>query len=70
MAVSVMDALPADHFLAGYSHGVFKPRIPAEELFTKLQNIGVTQHYGVTAGDHSETLEILAELLGFDFYRI
>jgi L-arabinose isomerase len=70
MVVSVMDALPADHFLAGYSHGVFKPRIPAEELFTKLQNTGVTQHYGVTAGDHTTALEILAELLGFDFYRI
>jgi L-arabinose isomerase len=70
MAASVIDALPADHFLAGYSHGVFKPRVPAEELFTKLQNIGVTQHYGVTAGDHTGTLEILAELLGFDFYRI
>jgi L-arabinose isomerase len=69
MVVSVVDALPADHFLAGYSHGVFKPRTPVEEFFTRLQNIGVTQHYGISAGDHTQTLEILAGLLDFDFYR-
>jgi L-arabinose isomerase len=70
MAVSLLDALPAKHFLAGYSHGVFKPRIPVDEFFTKLQNIGVTQHYGLTAGNHRETLKMLAELLDFDFYQI
>jgi L-arabinose isomerase len=70
MVVSVVDALPSAHFLAGYSHGVFHSRIPVKEFFTKLQNIGVTQHYGITAGDHSYELEALAEILGLDFYRI
>jgi L-arabinose isomerase len=70
MVAAVVDALPSKHFLAGYSHGLYKSRTPAEEFFTKLQNIGVTQHYGVTSGDHIKTLEILAKLLDFDFFRI
>jgi L-arabinose isomerase len=70
MVVSMVDALPVKHFLAGYSHGVFKPRTPVTDFFTRLQNIGVTQHYGITAGDHTGTLELAAELLGFEFYRV
>lgn len=70
MVVSVVDALPSTHFLAGYSHGVFKPRIPVEEFFTRLQNIGVTQHYGISAGDHREALRDLAEILDFEFYSV
>jgi L-arabinose isomerase len=70
MVVSVVDALAVTHFLAGYSHGVFRPRIPAKEFFTRLQNIGVTQHYGITAGDHSHELKVLAEILGLEFYQI
>jgi L-arabinose isomerase len=70
IVASVVDALPVKHFLAGYSHGVFKSRIPAEDFFTKLQNIGVTQHYGVTAGDHTAALAYLAEILGFEYHRV
>jgi L-arabinose isomerase len=70
MAVSIVDALPSAHFLAGYSHGVFKPRTPVEEFFTRLQNIGVTQHYGISAGDHREVLKDLAEILDFEFHSI
>jgi L-arabinose isomerase len=70
MAAFLADALPSDHFLAGYSHGLFRPRIPAEKLLTALQNIGVTQHYAITAGNHLETLKFLADLLGFEFYAL
>jgi len=70
MVATVIDALPCEHFLAGYSHGIFKPRIPIDEMVTKLQNIGVTQHYAVTAGNWTETLSHLANLLGFEFYKI
>jgi L-arabinose isomerase len=70
MVCSVVDALPSKHFLAGYSHGIFKTRSPADEFFTGLQNIGVTQHYALTAGDHRETLAHAASLLGFEFHRI
>jgi L-arabinose isomerase len=70
MVVSMVDSLPCDHFLAGYSHGIFRPRIPVKEFFTRLQNIGVTQHYGITAGNHTPELKALAEILDFDFYEI
>jgi L-arabinose isomerase len=70
MVCSVVDALPSEHFLAGYSHGVFKSRTPTDDFFTKLQNIGVTQHSAVTDGDCTGTLSHLAGLLGFEFFRI
>lgn len=70
MAVSVVDCLPCEHFLSGYTHGVFRPRILAEEFFDKLIHIGVTQHYGIVAGDHTAALEEFAALMDFEFHRV
>ena len=67
---SVVDALKTNHFLSGYSHGLFKSRIPAEEFFAKLIDIGVTQHYGLVAGDFRAELKTLAQLLDFDYTEI
>jgi L-arabinose isomerase len=66
MVCSLVDAVETKHFLAGYSHGLFKSRIPVEEFFDKLISVGVTQHYGITAGNYLPELEILAQLLDFD----
>ena len=66
LVCSVIDAVETKHFLAGYSHGLFRSRIPAEEFFGKLIAVGVTQHYGITAGNYRNELSILADLLDFD----
>ncbi len=65
IAVAVVDALECEHFLAGYSHGILRPRIPATEFFGELLNFGVTQHYGLTDGNWAEEVAAFAKLMGF-----
>lgn len=66
MVCSLVDAVETKHFLAGYSHGLFRSRIPVEVFFGKLINIGVTQHYGIAPGNYLSELKILSQLLDFD----
>lgn len=70
LVAGVVDALPAQHFLAGYSHGLFRPRIPAESFFEQLIKIGVTQHYALCDGDWRAYLKTAAALLDFEYYEI
>lgn len=70
IAVAVVDALDCEHFLAGYSHGILKPRIPATEFFEKLLAFGVTQHYALTDGNWAAEITAFAELMGFDCLEI
>ena len=70
MVATVVDALPTGHFLAGYSHGVFRSRTPAQAFFQKLLEIGVTQHYAIAGGDYRQELRLLAALLDFDYNEI
>ena len=65
IAVAVVDALPCPHMLAGYSHGILKPRMSATSFFGKLLDFGVTQHYALADGDWSLEIETFAELMGF-----
>ena len=58
------------HLLATYSHTIFKPVVPVKELFEKVLNIGVTQHYAIVDGDYRPQLEALAEIMGFEYYNI
>lgn len=70
MVATTVEAVETPHFLAGYSHGLFRSPLPVEEFFGRLLKIGVTQHYGVVSGDYTAELEIAAALLDFDFFRI
>lgn len=70
MAATVLDAVECDYFLAGYSHGLLKPRLPAEELFQKLLQFGVTQHYALADGNWLTELGMTAGLLGFDYLEL
>jgi len=70
MVVSIVDVIKTGQFLDGYSHGLFKSRIPVNEFFEKLVNIGVTQHYAITAGDYREEMRLLAQFLNMDYYEI
>ena len=70
LVCALVDALPCPHHLAGYSHGLFKPREDIRRFFQKLMDIGVTQHYAVAAGDHTRTLSEFARIMDFDFHRL
>ena len=70
MVCTKVEAVETPHFLAGYSHGLFRSPIPVEEFFGHLIQIGVTQHYGVVSGDYTAEAEILASLLDFDYHHI
>ncbi len=68
MVCTLVEALPCEHFITSYSHGLFRPVAgTVQELFQKLINIGVTQHYGIVSGDYTRELSYLAQLLDFDF---
>ena len=58
------------HLLATYSHTIFKPVVPVKELFEKILKIGATQHYAIVDGDYTAELEALADIMGFEFYKI
>ena len=58
------------HLLATYSHTIFRPIVPAKELWEKVLNIGATQHYAIVDGDYREQLRDLAAIMGFDYYDI
>jgi len=71
MICTLVDCLPTKHYLASYSHANFRhPTMTAEELFNKILPNGVTQHYGIVAGDVTAELEALAKLCGFEFVCI
>jgi len=58
------------HLLATYSHTIFRPVVPAKELWEKVLSIGATQHYAIVDGDYRSQLKDFAELMGFEFYDI
>lgn len=71
MVATLVECLPTDHYLASYSHANFRPvHGTPEELFRKICENGVTQHYGIVDGDHLDELETLAKLCDFEFCRI
>lgn len=68
MVCTLVEALPCKHFITSYSHGLFRPLSgTVQELFQKLLQTGVTQHYGLVEGDYTSELSYLAQLLDFDF---
>lgn len=70
LVCSLVDALPGDHILATYSHGIIKPRIPVDEFFERILKIGTTQHFALVDGDYLKELSILSELMDFEFHII
>lgn len=69
MVCTLVECLPTKHYLASYSHADFKPAngMTPEDLFQKICENGVTQHYGICPGDVTAELEALAKLLDFEF---
>ena len=44
--------------------------MPVNEFFQKLLEIGVTQHYAITAGNLLPKMRLFAQIMGFDYYEI
>lgn len=66
-----VEALPCKHFLATYSHGLFRAIGESNmELFSKLLKIGVTQHYAFTEGNCLPAVKDLAMMLGFTYLEV
>lgn len=70
MITTMVEALPGDHILKGYSHTILKPDVPVKELFQKILDIGATQHYALVDGDYRTELRLLSEIMDFDYYEI
>lgn len=70
LVCAVVDAVSCPRHLAGYSHGLLKPREAPGSFFQKLMDIGVTQHYAIAAGDYTAILEDFARIADFDFHRL
>lgn len=71
MVGTLVEALPTKHFITSYSHGRFRPlNGDTEDLFEKLLQIGVTQHFAVVDGNYITELTYLAKIMNFDFKLI
>lgn len=70
LVCTLVDSLDGEHIIASYSHTVFRPVVPAKELFEKILKIGTSQHFAVVDGDYCADLAILAEIMGFEYHQI
>ena len=71
LVATKVECLPTEHFLATYSHGLFRAIDQTnKELFEKLLKIGVTQHYSIVSGDYLSELKEVAKLLDFEYYEL
>jgi L-arabinose isomerase len=70
LVCTLVDSLEGKHLFASYSHSIFRPVVPVNELFEKILKIGTTQHFAVVDGDYRAELFMLAEIMGFVYYEI
>ena len=71
LAVTLVESLPQEAHLATYSHGRFRPvNGSCKKLFDDLLRIGVTQHFSLVAGDVTQAVLDLGNLLGFECHRV
>ena len=70
MAATLVDALECDYFLAGYSHGLIRPRMDSGTFFSRLIEFGVTQHFALADGNWLKEASMAARLMGFDYLEI
>lgn len=71
LVASRVEALPCEHFIASYCHGLIRPvGKSCAELIQSLIEIGVTQHYMIVDGDYIQQIKDLATMLDFKFYEI
>ncbi|HPF86564.1 MAG TPA: hypothetical protein PK537_00755 [Candidatus Limiplasma sp.] len=71
LVASRVEALPTEHFLATYSHSLFRPiGQSSTQLFARLLQQGVTQHYGIADGNVIPAVKDLAMMLDLEFAQV
>jgi L-arabinose isomerase len=70
LVCTLVEVLDGEHFITGYSHGVFRPHVPVERLFERIAEIGTTQHFAIVDGDFREGLQSLARVADLDFHLL
>ncbi len=70
LVATLVDSLPGRQILATYSHSIFRPVVPVEELFEKILTVGTTQHFALADGEWLAELRLLAELMDFEYFEI
>jgi L-arabinose isomerase len=70
LVCTLVDSLEGEHLLATYSHSIFRPLVPVKKMFGEILNIGTTQHFAVVDGDYCADLEMLADIMGFEYHNI
>ena len=71
LVVSLVECLPTKHYLASYSHANFKhSSLAPTELFKRIAECGVNQHFGIVSGNVIEELRAFSKLMDFDIYVI
>jgi L-arabinose isomerase len=70
LVTSLVDSLEGKHLLATYTHSIFKPVVPVNDLFEQILEIGTTQHFAIADGDYLRELSLFAEIMGFEYYEI
>ena len=70
MAAALVDALDCDYFLAGYSHGLIRPRMDPDLFFSRFIEFGVTQHYALADGNWLKELSMTARILNFAYMEL
>lgn len=67
---TLVESLPGRHLFATYSHGIFRPAVQPEKLFSEILKTGMTQHLAMADGDWRGELSALAGIMDFDYYEI
>lgn len=68
---TLVECLPTKHYLASYSHANFKHKtLHAKELFKKIADIGVNQHFAIVPGNCLAELDLLAQLIDAEYFGI
>lgn len=70
LVATLVESLPGDHLLATYSHSIFRPLCPPEQLFEQILKIGTTQHFALVDGNWLPQLRDLADMMDFEYHEI
>lgn len=71
LVATLVECLPTAHYLASYSHANFKHQTLSPcDLFKKIGECGVNQHFGIVSGNVLDEIKILAEIMDFDIHII
>lgn len=71
MVTTLVESLPGEHIINGYSHSEFRPLTKTiDQFFEEILSIGTTQHFLVTPGDFRSGLNHFARIMKFNYFEV